>query len=312
MQRSSPTARPLVFDIKRHSLEDGPGIRTVVFFKGCPLRCSFCQNPESQSPAPELAFSAERCMAAGACATACSAGAIDLAHPGRIHRDRCTLCGACDDACPTSALQIIGKTYGPEELTEVLLRDAVYYRTSGGGVTLSGGEPTMYPHYVEALLRLLKAQHVHVALQTGGHFGYELFRTHILPHVDLIYYSLKIADRSEHLRHIGRSNDLIIENLHRLTREPGVQVQALIPLVPGVTDSRDNIEALVAILHDAGVSSAQLLPYNPMGLFMAEKLGRPRPALPTSFMKPHDVERVQRMFVDIVQARLSKHAPRPV
>ena len=311
MQRSAPTARPLVFDIKRHSLEDGPGIRSVVFFKGCPLRCSFCQNPESQSPAPELALSAERCLPAGACATACSAGAIDLAHPGRIHRDRCTLCGACDDACPTSALQIIGRAYDPEELAEVVLRDAVYYRTSGGGVTLSGGEPTMYPHYVESLLRLLKAQHVHVALQTGGHFGYESFRTHILPHVDLIYYSLKIADRSEHRRHTGRSNDLIIENLRRLMREPGVQVQALIPLVPGVTDSRDNLEALVAILHGAGVSSAQLLPYNPMGVFMAEKLGRPRPALPTLFMKPHDLERVQRMFVEIVGACRSKHAPRP-
>lgn len=302
MPHSAPTARPLVVDIKRHSLEDGPGIRSVVFFKGCPLRCSFCQNPETQSPAPELAFSARRCIAAGPCVPACPVGAIDLALPGRVRRDRCTRCGACADACPTGALQIIGRTYAPEELAEVLLRDAPYYQSSRGGVTLSGGEPTLYPRYVESLLRLLKAQQIHVVLETGGHFGYESFRTHILPYVDLIYYSLKIADPMAHRLHIGRSNDLIIENLHRLMREPCVQVHALIPLIPGVTDSRENLGALVAILRSAGVTSVQLLPYNPMGVVMAEQLGRPCPALPASFMKPQEIERIQALFSEIVDA----------
>lgn len=302
MQRGAPPGRPLVVDIKRHSLEDGPGIRSVVFFKGCPLRCSFCQNPESQSHLPELAFSARRCIAAGACAAACPVGAIDLAGPVRIHRDRCTYCGACDRACPTSALELIGKPYAPEELAELLVRDAPYYRTSGGGVTLSGGEPTMYPRYVGSLLRLLKDHHIHVALETGGHFGYEAFQAHILPYVDLIYYSLKIADPIAHRVHTGRSNALILENLHRLMREPRVQVQALIPLIPGVTDSRDNLAALLSILRSAGVPSARLLPYNPLGVDMAEKLGRPRPALPDSFMKPQDVQRIQRMFQDLAEA----------
>lgn len=302
MPRNTPTQRPLVVDIKRHSLEDGPGIRSVVFFKGCPLRCDFCQNPESQSPAPEIAFSSRRCMAAGLCVNACPAGAIDPALPGRVRRDLCTLCGACAEACPTEALQLIGRAYEPEELAEVLLRDAPYYQSSRGGITLSGGEPTMYPRYVESLLRLLKAQQIHVALETGGHFGYESFRTHILPYVDLIYYSLKIADPAAHRRHIGQSNELIIENLHRLMREPRVQVQALIPLIPGVTDSQDNLGALVAILRDAGVRSVQLLPYNPMGVSMAETLGRPCPALPPSFMKPQEIERLQRMFADLVAA----------
>jgi pyruvate formate lyase activating enzyme len=306
MQRNAPTARPLVVDIKRNSLEDGPGIRSVVFFKGCPLRCSFCQNPESQSSAPELAFSAQRCVAAGSCVTACPAGAIDLALPGRVRRDLCTLCGACADACPTEALQIIGRAYAPEELAEVLLRDAPYYQSSRGGVTLSGGEPTMYPRYVESLLRLLKAQQIHVTLETGGHFGYESFRTHILPYVDLIYYSLKIADPIAHRRYIGRSNDLIIENLHRLMRELGVQVQALIPLIPGVTDSRENLAALVSILRSAGVRSVRLLPYNPMGVVMAEKLGRPCPVLSASFMKPQEIERIQHMFSEIVDASKSR------
>lgn len=295
--------RPLVVDVERHRLEDGPGIRSVVFFKGCPLRCSFCQNPESQRPEAELAYSARRCIAAGACASACPAGAIDLALPGRVRRDHCTLCGACDDACPTSALQIIGKAYAADELAELLLRDTPYYQSSGGGVTLSGGEPTMYPRYVESLLRLLKVERIHVALETGGHFGYESFRAHILPYVDLVYYSLKIADPAEHRRHTGRSNDLIIANLHRLMREPRVQVQAMIPLVPGVTDSRDNLEAVVAILRSAGVPSVQLLPYNPMGVVMAEQLGRPRPALPASFMAPQDIERIQRWFLDTCARR---------
>lgn len=302
MQHTAATSRPLVVDIKRHSLEDGPGIRSVVFFKGCPLRCSFCQNPESQSPASEIAFSRQRCIGAGLCVAACPTGAVDLALPGRIRRDLCTLCGACAAACPTGALRIIGKAYEPEELAEVLLRDTPYYQSSHGGITLSGGEPTMYPRYVESLLRLLKAKQIHVALETGGHFGYESFRTHILPYVDLIYYSLKIADPSAHRRHIGQSNDLIIENLHRLMQEPRVQVEALIPLIPGVTDSRENLEALVAILRDAGVKLARLLPYNPMGIPMAEALGRPCPVLSASFMKPQEIERLQRMFADIVEA----------
>jgi pyruvate formate lyase activating enzyme len=294
------TFRPLVVDIKRHSLEDGPGIRSVVFFKGCPLRCSFCQNPESQDPGPELAFSAQRCLGEGLCVGACPVSAIELAHPVRLQRELCTRCGACAGACPTGALRFIGTAYEPEALAEILLRDRHYYESSHGGVTLSGGEPTMYPRYVERLLRLLKAEKLHVALETGGHFHYESFRTRILPFVDLVYFSLKIADPEAHRRHIGESNELIIENLHRLMREPGVQVEALIPLVPGVTDSRENLEGLVAILRSAGVKSARLLPYNPLGVSMAEALGRPRPPVPASFMKPEEIDRLQHMFSELI------------
>ncbi len=147
---------PLIVDVKKNSREDGPGIRSVVFFKGCPLRCVFCQNIEAQEPGAEIAFSAKECINCALCEDACPQEAVDLEFPGRIHRDKCTRCGKCADACPGRGLRVVGSYYSVEGLTEILLRDESFYRHSGGGVTLSGGECTLYPDYVELLLRGLK------------------------------------------------------------------------------------------------------------------------------------------------------------
>jgi pyruvate formate lyase activating enzyme len=170
---------PLIVDIKRHSLEDGPGIRSVVFFKGCPLRCIFCQNPEAQAPEVEIAFSARECIHCGKCADACPQGAIDLENPGHTHREMCIRCGSCVNACPGKGLRLIGAYYPVEVLTELLLRDLPFYRHSGGGVTLSGGEPTLYPDYLEPLLKRLKARGIHLTLETSGYFDYEPFKQKI-------------------------------------------------------------------------------------------------------------------------------------
>ena len=161
---------PLIVDIKRHSLEDGPGIRSVVFFKGCALRCIFCQNPEAQDKDVEIAFTASDCITCGACADACEENAVDLVLPHRIHRTRCIRCGKCADACPGGALRRIGKQYSPQSLSEILLRDRAYYRHSGGGITLSGGESTMYPDYVLNLLQLLKVKKIHVAFDGANKY----------------------------------------------------------------------------------------------------------------------------------------------
>lgn len=298
---SSPPASPLIVDIKRHSLEDGPGIRSVVFFKGCAMRCSFCQNPETQEHGAEIAFSTQRCIECRECLEACDKGAIDMALPGRIRRDVCDRCGACAAACPSGALRLIGTAYRPAELAEILLRDRAYYQASGGGVTLSGGEPMLFPDYLGELLPILKAKGIHIAVQTGGHFAdYGAVRREVLPHVDVVQYSLKLADAAASLAHTGRSNELILANLHRMLSEPGIAVKPCIPLIPDITDSRENLTALVEILRDAGARSVTLLPYNPLGVHMADAIGHPRPPVSGSFVPPRETERIFHMFQDIV------------
>ncbi len=300
------TRRPLIVDIKRDSREDGPGIRTVAFFKGCPLRCVFCHNPEAQEPGPEIAFAEERCIRCGECVKACPRAAIALENCDRIDRSRCDGCGQCAAACRAGALRVIGAYWPVEELAEALLRDVAFYRHSGGGVTLSGGECTMFPGYVQDVLRRLKAHDIHVAVETSGHFEWRAFSRKILPHLDLVLIDLKLADRAESIRHLCQSNETILHNLRRLLAQDTVEVRVRIPLIPGITDSYGNLAAIVDLLRAAGAHDVSLLPYNPLGLAMYRRLGKHVPDLPSCFTAPEREQELYNMFRGIV-AEPTKH-----
>ena len=294
---------PLIVDIKRDSREDGPGIRSVVFFKGCPLRCIFCQNPEAQVPGMEIAFSSRECIQCGRCAEACLQGAIDLQFPGRIHRQSCIRCGRCAEVCPGKGLRVIGTYYPPETLTEILLRDSAFYKHSGGGVTLSGGECTLYPDYLECFLNLLKAKEVHIVLETSGYFDFGHFEQKVLPYIDLVYFDIKFADSYLHREYTGRSNQLIFDNFRHLLRTRKVKIHPRIPMIPGVTATRKNLSAIVDFLCETGAGNVSLLPYNPLGMEMYPCLGRPRPLLPDKFMKPDEEQALCAMFTKIVEEK---------
>lgn len=300
----SDARRPLIVDIRRGSLDDGPGIRSVVFFKGCPLRCVYCHNPEAQETGPELAFALERCIRCASCAAACPLGAIDLDSPARIDRSRCDLCGLCSEACPGGALRLIGAWWPVEKLAEWLARDLPFYRHSGGGVTLSGGECTMFPDYLGALGRALKALGIHLALETSGYFDWDSFEQQVLPYLDLVLFDVKL---------LAGSNPRILENLRRLLAQRRVEVRPRLPLIPGVTDSRESLTAIVDGLCRLGARDVTLLPYNPLGLAMYARLGKPTPALPTSFMKPEEETRLVEIFRALIrgQTELSPRGGKP-
>ena len=295
--------KPLVVDIKRHSLSDGPGIRSVVFFKGCPLKCIFCQNPETQSPDVEICFSKKECILCGACVDACEQKAISLNLDGRIDRDKCIRCGKCTKTCPGKGLRVIGNYYPAEELAEILMRDKNYYRHSNGGVTLSGGECTLYPSYLESLLKPLKQKGIHIVLETAGYFDYEVVKEKILPYIDLVYYDIKIFDTGAHLMYIKKSNQKILDNLERLIKDKLVEVLPRIPIVPGVTDSYKNLSDIVDFLHKIGCKNISIVPYNPMWLDMLESLGKPKPNLPYEFMKSEKEEAINDMFKKIISCK---------
>lgn len=285
---------PLIVDVKRDSLEDGPGIRSVVFFKGCPLRCVFCHNPETQRPGIEIGFFQRDCIGCGECLRSCPRSAVDLDLPGRIIRERCDCCGLCVEACPGTGLRRVGKRYSVDELVTELLRDYLFYFHSGGGVTLSGGECTLYPDYLERLLTRLKASGIHTAIETSGYFQYDLFQSKTLPYLDLIYFDFKPIDPTEHMKCTGRSNEPILANFRRLVTESRAKLVARVPLVPGITATEENLSAVCAFLRECGATRLKLLPYNPMGLDKYESLGRERPDLPDCFMSRDEVEEARR------------------
>jgi pyruvate formate lyase activating enzyme len=281
---------PLIVDVKRNALDDGPGIRSVVFFKGCPLRCVWCQNPEALSPLPELQRDPAKCAACGDCARACPAG---VARPATEPQDRaaCRLCGACIDACPVAGRRICGTRHDAGALAESLLRDEAFYRASGGGVTFSGGEPALHPEFAGRVASRLAERGIHVLLETSGDFEWGRFAKSLLPFVRSVYVDVKLADPEAHRAHTGRGNARILENLDRLLAERRVYVLPRVPLVPGITDGPDNLAAIAGLLLRRGVRRVALLPYNPLWVPKRRALGLDLPYARTTWMSRDEIVR---------------------
>jgi pyruvate formate lyase activating enzyme len=268
----------ITFNVQRFSTEDGPGIRTTVFMKGCPLRCKWCHNPEGLSPQPELVWYDVRCIGARECLKVCPEDALELMPEGmRLDRQRCTVCGLCQEACPAGALEVIGREWTAEALYAEVAKDSAFYETSGGGITVSGGEPVMQAEFVEAFLRLCREGGIHTALDTCGHADWGVYER-LVPFVDLVLYDLKIIDRERHREATGVYPDRILENAKRIAQQ-GIPMWVRTPVVPGYTDDEDNIARLAVYIRDelSTVERWELLAYTNLGQPKYRRLSRPYP-----------------------------------
>jgi pyruvate formate lyase activating enzyme len=264
-----------VFDIKRYSIHDGPGIRTTVFLKGCSLHCLWCHNPESVDPGPELMHWPGRCARCYACVAACPRGAIakDAAGAVVVDRTRCDLCGRCAEACLYDAMQIVGRETTVEEILDDIEKDRIFYEQSGGGVTLTGGDPAVQPAFAEALLDGCRERGLRTAVDTAGSSPNGVLER-LASKTDLVLFDLKVVDEARHIEWTGISNAAILANLKRLAAGRA-EVWVRIPLVRGVNDDEDNIRRTAAFLTSLGtIKRIGLLPYHSGGLEKARRIGK--------------------------------------
>lgn len=269
----------LVFDLQRASVHDGPGIRTTVFLKGCPLRCAWCHNPESQRGAPELSYDPDRCLACGRCVAACPGGRHGVGADGhRFARAGCTACGGCADVCPALALERVGRPLTVAEVMAEVRQDLGFYRDSGGGLTLSGGEPLAQPAFAAELLAAAAAEGIHTAIETCAYAPWSAI-AEVLPHCRLFLVDLK-AEAARHRELTGVPLEPIRDNLRRL-HDTGATIWLRLPLVPGLTDSAERwTEAAGLCAELPRLARIQIIPYHPLGRGKRQRLGVPeaRPA----------------------------------
>ena len=273
-----------VFSIQKYSVHDGPGIRTIVFLKGCPLRCKWCSNPESQNPSPELAYNAKKCLGLDKCIRClevCTVGAITQGEDGRIEidRDLCTQCQHCAGACPSQALI----TYGEETSVDTALKrveeDEMFYARSGGGLTISGGEPFFQAEYATALLREARHRRLNTAVETCGAVPFETFKD-ALPFVNTLMFDVKSMNPEKHKKYTGQSNERILDNLRKIREHfPKLSIRVRTPVIPGFNDTEEDIKKIIAFLSSLPGDKVEyeVLEYHRMGQPKYENTGREYP-----------------------------------
>ena len=262
-----------IFNIQRYSIHDGPGIRTTVFLKGCPLSCWWCHNPESQKYGVQLVLWRERCIGCGECKRVCPEGAISGGtFPPVIDSEKCSGCGRCAEVCPAVALEMVGKTVSSEYVMREIEKDLIFYDQSGGGVTFSGGEPLMQPEFLAELLEKCKAGDIHTTVDTSGYANWEVL-SGIAGITDLFLYDIKHMDDLVHTRTVGVSNRVILENLEMLARLHN-NIIIRFPLVPGINDDRANIEKTAQFVSRVGIREVNILSYHNTGMDKYARLGR--------------------------------------
>jgi pyruvate formate lyase activating enzyme len=260
----------LVLNIQRYSVHDGPGIRTTVFLKGCPASCWWCHNPEGQSSEPKIVVIEGRCIRCGECLEICPEGDHD--GPGHVSSS-CTVCGNCVEACPTGARSVAGTTMTVEEVVDVVLKDRVFYDESGGGATFSGGEPLLQFPFLKGMLESCMDRGIHTAVDTCGYVPREDLLA-IAPLTDIFLYDLKIMDEKLHFETTGISNVSIHENLRALG-EVHDKIWIRVPIIPGINDSRENIEGIAAFSASiGGVQQVNILPYHRLGIQKFDRIGK--------------------------------------
>ena len=262
----------IIFDIKRYAINDGPGIRTAVFFKGCPLECWWCHNPEGQSRQPQLMFRSNRCKFSRTCLTVCPRGAISWKSGSVTDWDACDDCGICAEMCFAGARELVGRKVTVDQLISEIERDIPFYDQSDGGVTFTGGEPVYQKEFLEHVLIACKERQIHTAVDTSGHTSWENLKS-ILPLVDIFLYDVKLMDENKHMIYTSISNRQILGNLQKLS-EAGAHILVRIPLIPEINDDDENlVQCATFLTRLPSLDGVALMPYHDIGLSKYQALG---------------------------------------
>jgi len=283
----------LISHVQKYSTKDGPGIRSTVFFKGCPLGCLWCSNPELIRPQPDLLYDANKCVSCGTCIDVCPHHALgfDEAQHIYVNRQACRASGECVTACPQGALELIGREVSVDALVKELLKDAVFYATSNGGVTFSGGEPLYQSGFIRKVAEALKAENIHIALDTCGDVSWCRFEE-VLDVIDLVLYDIKLIDREAHIRFTGRDNDLILANAKMLAMQD-IPMHIRLVSIPGVNDSKEELQDRMAFIKELStVERVDLLPYHRYGVGKYPQLGLD---YPLAGMREHSENEIEEM-----------------